>query len=130
MKAFSICLVIIILISASAAKDKKPKTEEDAVVWGLLSQNAGCVIFKEFHKTNVKFWGVAISSKTVACLEVVESQNYELSQTTWIEDQEGLDQLLRIATKDKIKFVKIPEEYTDDQLEKARVACKEPSVTP
>ena len=130
MKTPVFCLLILVVIAPAFAADKKPKVEEDPTVWGILSQNTGCAIFKEFRKTNTKFWGVAITTKTVSGLEVIETQNYELEQKKWIEDQDNMNQLQRLALKDKIKFVKIPEKYTDAQLEKARAACKEPSVTP
>ena len=120
----------MVLASLSFAKDKKPKVEEDPVVWGILSQNVGCVIFKEYRKTNTKFWGVAVTQKIYSGLEVIETQNYDLRQKKWIEDQDNMNQLQRLSLKDKIKFVKIPEKYTDNQLEKARTACKEPSVPP
>ena len=75
------------------------------------------------------FWGVAVTTKTVSVLEVVETQNYKIDQTTWNEArQDDINELQRIAVKDKIKFVKIPnKEQTDEQLEKARTMCKEPS---
>jgi hypothetical protein len=130
MKTLSLCLLVVAMVSPSFAKDKKAKVEEDPTVWGMLNQNAGCVIFKEFRKTNARFWGVAITTKTYSGLEVIETQNYDLSPKKWIEDQESMDQLVRISVKDKIKFVKIPEKYTNNQLEKARLACKEPSFTP
>jgi len=41
-----------------------------------------------------------------------------------------MNDLQRIAIKDRIKFFKIPEKYTGHQLAKARTACKEPFVTP
>jgi hypothetical protein len=128
MKTFGFCLLFVVLVSPSLARDKKPVVEEDPTVWGILSQNAGCVIFKEYHKTNAKFWGVAITAKIYGALEVIETQNYDLAQKKWIEDQESMNQLLRMSVKDKIKFVKIPEKYSNNQLEKARAACKESSA--
>jgi len=130
MKTLTLCLLALALGTPNFANDKKAKIEEDPVVWGMATQNAGCVIFKEFRKTNAKFWGVAITTKTFSGLEVLESQNYELTPKKWVEDQESLNQLQRLALKDKIKFVKIPEKFSDAQLQKARAACKEPSTTP
>jgi hypothetical protein len=56
--------------------------------------------------------------------------NYNMTQKKWIEDQEGTDELLRIALKDKVKYVKIPQKYTPGQLENARAACKESAIPP
>jgi hypothetical protein len=130
MKIFGICLLMAALAAPSFGNDKKAKVDEDPVVFGMISQNLGCVIFKEYRKTNTKFWGVAVTQKTFSGLEVIETQNYDLAQKKWIEDQDSMNDLQRIAIKDRIKFVKIPEKYTDNQLTKARTACKEPSVTP
>src|ERR1700682_1760560 len=112
MKSPALCLLVAVLVSPSFANDKKAKVEEDPTVWGILSQNAGCVIFKEFRKTNAKFWGVATTAKIYSGLEVIETQNYDLAPKRWIEDQESMNQLQRISVKDKIKFVKIPEKYS------------------
>ncbi len=39
-----------------------------------------------------------------------------------------MNELQRIAVRDKVKFVKIPNKKpTDEQLKKARALCKEPS---
>jgi hypothetical protein len=129
MKTFGICLLFIALTIPSFANDKKAKVEEDPVVFGITGQNAGCVIFREYTEKNTKFWGVAVSQSKVSALEVIEAQNYDLPQKKWV-GQEGADQLTHLAVKDKIKYVKIPEKYTPNQLEKARAACKESAVTP
>lgn len=122
-----ISAVVLAIVPAGIAKDKKAENK-DPVVWGLLSQNTGCVIFKEYRKTSGMFWGVAVTTKTVSALEVVETQNYTLEQTKWIETQENLDELQRRAVKDKLKYVKIPDKYSEEQLDKARAMCKEPSL--
>jgi hypothetical protein len=117
------------LSPAALAQNETPGDAQDPVVFGILSQNAGCVIFREFHKTTGMFWGVAVTTKTVGKLEVIETQNYKLNQTKWDETkQDDMNELQRIAVKDKIKFVKIPNKKpTDEQLKKARTKCKEPS---
>ncbi len=95
----------------------------------MLSQNTGCVIFREFRKTSGMFWGVAVTTKTVGKLEVIETENYTLDRKKWDETvQDDMNELQRIAVRDKVKFVKIPNKKpTDEQLKKARALCKEPS---
>lgn len=87
-------------------------------------QNTGCVIFKEGHKTSGMFWGVAVTTKIVGKLTVIETQNYTLDQQEILETQENIDDLTRRAEKDHVKFVKIPEKYSTELLEKARALCK------
>jgi hypothetical protein len=129
MKILGVCLLVAALTLPTFADDRKAKAEDDPVVFGVTSQNAGCVIFRQYTEKNTKFWGVAVSQSRVSALEVVETKNYDLAQKKWV-GQDGADELTRIAAKDRIKYVKIPEKYTPNQLEKARAACKESAVTP
>lgn len=127
MKIFGVCLLVVALTAPAFANDKKAKVEEDPIVFGVTSQNTGCVIFRQYTEKNTKFWGVAVSQSRVSALEVLETQNYDLTQKKWV-GQDGADELMRIAAKDRIKYVKIPEKYTPNQLEKARAVCKESTV--
>ena len=129
MKIFGVCLLVVALTAPTLANDKKAKVDEDPIVFGITGQNSGCVIFKQNTEKNTKFWGVAVSQSRVSALEVIETQNYDLAQKKWV-GQDGADELTRIAVKDRIKYVKIPEKYTPNQLEKARAACKESAVPP
>jgi hypothetical protein len=129
MKSFGICLLVVALAAPAFANDKKAKVEEDPIVFGVTSQNTGCVIFRQYMEKNTKFYGVAISQSKVSALEVIETQNYDLAQKKWV-GQDGADELTRIAAKDRVKYVKIPEKYTPNQLEKARAVCKQATVTP
>ena len=123
MKALASLLLLLLMTPLSIAADKKAANQEP-VAFGILSQNAGCVIFQEGRKTTGMFWGVAVTTKTVGKLTVVETQNYTMEQKETLETQENLDGLLQIAMKDHVKFVKIPEKYSPELLEKARAMCK------
>jgi len=70
------------------------------------------------------FWGVAVTTKTVGKLTVVETQNYTFAQKEVLETQENMDSMMRMSQKDHVKFVKIREKYSPDLLEKARTSCK------
>lgn len=123
MKLPVIFLLFVVMAALGFASDKQAQNQEP-VVWGVLTQNTGCVIFQEGHKTSGMFWGVAVTTKTVGKLTVVESQNYTLEQKEYLETQENLDGLMQRAQKDMVKFVKIPEKYSPELLEKARAMCK------
>jgi hypothetical protein len=130
MKSLVVLALVLstFLTPAAYAKEKNKNVPQEPVVWGMLSQNKGCVIFKEYRKTSDTFWGVAISWKVQGALEVIETQNYNLEQKKWLETQENMNELMRLAVKDRLKFVKIPEKYPDDLLDKARQMCKEPTI--
>lgn len=118
--------VVAVLVLGSAvgvSAQKTPKAAEP-FVWGALSHNSGCVIFAEGHKTTGRFYVVAVTTKTVGKLTVVETQNYTFNEKQVLETDETMNQLMTIAQKDHIKFVKIPEKYSPDLLDKARSSCK------
>ena len=118
----AVCLATTIAVAPlGLAADKKPASEP--VAWGILSQNSGCVVFAEGHKTSGMFWGVAVTTKTVGKLTVIETQNVSLDRQEYLETQETMDSLMAIAQKGRIKFVKIPEKSAPALLDKARALC-------
>jgi hypothetical protein len=123
MKLLAVFLLLLVMAPLSFAAGKKAQNQEP-VVWGALTQNAGCVIFEEGRKTKGMFWGVAVTTTSVGKLTVIETQNYTLDETEFLETQETMDSLMQHAQKDRIKFVKIPEKYSPELLEKARTMCK------
>jgi len=122
MKLTAVLFLLIAIVPASFAAGKKQNQEP--IAWGVLSQNNGCVIFQEGHKTTGMFWGVAVTTKTVGKLTVIETLDYTLNEKELLETQENMDSLMLRSQNDHVKFVKIPEKYTPDQLEKARAMCK------
>jgi low affinity Fe/Cu permease len=124
MKLPVIFLLLFLMAPASFAADKKAQNQ-DPVVWGILTQNTGCVIFQEGHKTKGMYWGVAVTTKTFGKLTVVETQNYAMDEKEFLETQETMDDLMRRAQRDRVKFVKIHEKYSPEQFDKARAMCKQ-----
>jgi hypothetical protein len=120
---FSVALLPLFLLVASAFALGKNSQNQTPIAWGMLSQNTGCVIFEEGRKTHGAFWGVAVTTKTSGKLTVIEAQNYTLEEKVYLETQENMDALMQRAQKDKVKYVKIPENYTQEQLENARMLC-------
>jgi hypothetical protein len=114
-------LLAVTPFSFAAGKVSPP---QDPIAWGMLSHNTGCVIFEEGRKTTGMFWGVAVTTKTSGKLTVIEAQNYTLNQKVFLETQDVMDDMMRRAQTDHIKYVKIPEKYPPDLLDKARAMCK------
>lgn len=123
-----VSLALGLMLAVPAVSAPKTKPAADPVAWGVLSGNAGCVIFAEGHKTSGRFYGVAVTTKTVGKLTLIETQNYTFDQKVVLETQDNLNNLMQIAEKDHIKFVKIPEKYSPDLLDKARTTCKSDSA--
>jgi hypothetical protein len=116
--------VVGLMLAALSLSAEKTKPAPDPVAWGVLSGNAGCVIFAEGRKTSGRFYGIAVTTKTVGKLTVIETQNYTFNQKVVLETEDNMNNLMQIAEKDHIKFVKIPEKYSPDLLEEARASCK------
>jgi hypothetical protein len=104
---------------SAARKTEKGKAP---IVWGELTGNTGCVIFGEGRKTQTKFEGVFVM-RWVGVLDVIESHKYEMKQKEWKETRADLDELQKLALKDKLKLIKIPAEHTQQELEEARKMC-------
>ena len=114
--------------SPETRKTEAPKPQEPRTpfVWGVLSECKGCVIFKENKKTDVGFYVVVVTWKTQAELEVLETTGYDLQPTKWLQTQENVDELQRRALKDGLRYVKLMEDYTPEELEAARGICRKP----
>ncbi len=119
-RAFVVTTLLLAAPLALPAQDK----QADPIAWGALSGNVSCVIFAEGHKTSGRFYGVAVTTKTVGKLTLLETQNYSFEQKETPETQENMDKLMQIARKDRVKFVKIPEKHSPELLKKARATCK------
>ena len=124
MKISTLVVAGIVLTTSTAFSAQNKSQDPEPVVFGMLSGNPSCVIFAEGHKTTGKFYGVAVTTKTVGKLTLIETQNYTFNQKEVLETQENMDNLMQMAQKDHVKFVKIPEKYSPELLEKARASCK------
>ena len=124
MKTPALIVACLVLMASIALSAQNKSQNGDPIVWGALSGNSSCVIFAEGHKTSGKFYGVAITTKTVGKLTLIETQNYAFAQKEVLETQENMNNLMQMAQKDHVKFVKISERYSPDLLEKARATCK------
>ena len=122
MKLIALSALALALAAPPAVSAEKPQPEPTA--WGMLSGNTGCVIFAEGHKTSGRFYGVAVTTKTVGKLTLIETQNYTFNQNQILETQDNINNLMQLAERDHVKFVKIPEKYSPDLLDKARASCK------
>ena len=124
MKISTLIVAGIVLTNSISFSAQNKSQDPEPVVFGMLSNNSSCVIFAEGHKTSGKFYGIAVTTKTVGKLTLIETQNYTFNQKEVIETQENMDNLMQMAQNDHVKFVKIPEKYSPELLEKARASCK------
>jgi hypothetical protein len=127
-------IVLALLIGCASGPASRPSEGTKAqemrapFAWGVLSECKGCVIFKENKKTDVGFYVVVVTWKTQGELEVIESVDYDLQPKDWLQNQENIDELQRRAMKDGVRYVKLLEDYTPEELEEARAICRKPIV--
>lgn len=96
--------------------------------WGILSEPQDCIIFAEYRKTEVGFFVVAVSTKTTGELRVLESSGYSLPKEIWSMSEADMNQLQSIASNDLVRFVKIPDKHSPEDLAAARDACGIPML--
>jgi len=121
--AFALASVLFeAAIGTAAGKSKKGKYP---YAWGMLSGNSGCVIFADTRHTKTDFVGVA-RVRWWGTLDVIETRNYDMKQRQWMQTRAALDELQKLALKDKLKLIKIPAEHSEKQLEEARGMCFSP----
>ncbi len=123
MKASAWVVTGFIVMAAMSLSAQDKAQSAAPVVWGVLSGNSSCVIFAEGHKTSGRFYGIAVTAKTVGKLTLLEAQNYTFQDKEVLETQENMNNLMQMAKKDHVKFVKIQEKYSPELLEKARSLC-------
>ncbi len=101
---------------------------DEPVVWGLASHAEHCIIFQESKKTTGAFFIVAATLKTVGKLTVLETDGYSFDPPAYIEDQATMNALQTRALHEHLRYVKIPEHHTPEQLQAARDLCKTPNL--
>ena len=131
-KALSVLGLVASLASVCgiSAADEEPVAPHAPSAWGLLGEHKACVIFREYRKTKVGFFVVVITAKTHGELEVIETTDgYVMDQKKYVEEEATMDQLQHRAIKDGLRYVKIQDKYTPEDLEAARALCRKETVT-
>ena len=125
-----LCLVVgcANVTTFRSTAETKGKGSRAPVVWGTMSQCNGCVIFREYVKTKVGFWVVAVTSESHGELEVIETDGYVLEPRVWEQKETNINELQRRAVQDKIRYVKIKDDFTPEELEAARSLCRKQNV--
>lgn len=128
--ARSIFLMIALggLVGCVAAFGDTPAPSRAPVAWGLTAGNEHCIIFREYKKSKGAFYLVVVTVKTHMELEVIESDGFNIDPKVYVEDQPTMDALNSRALNERLRYVKIQDKYTPDELQAARDLCKKPSL--
>jgi hypothetical protein len=130
MRLAAAVLLLAGTAAMSWAAQNKPQDQEP-FAWGDTGYNSGCVIFAEGQVKSSTFQNVEepgregkVTVQVMGKLTLIETMNYTMDRKVTVETQANMGALMQRAHKDKVKFVKIPEKYSQDQLKKAREMCE------
>jgi hypothetical protein len=117
-------------VGGTSPADEKPAAPRPPSAWGMLAAHKACVIFREYRKTKVGFFVVVVATKTHTELEVIETTDgYAMDKTKYVEDQAAMDELQHRSIRDALRYVKVQDKYTPEELEAARALCRQEVVT-
>lgn len=118
-------------VSGVRTADQKPSEPPRAPsAWGLLTAHKACVIFREYRKTKVGFFVVVVTTKTHSELEVIETTGgYVMEPKKYVEDEATMDDLQHRAIRDGLRYVKVSDKYTPEELGAARALCTKEEIT-
>jgi hypothetical protein len=118
-----ILLVMLIGIILPQLTFGKPKSDRDTepLVSGTTQGNVGCVILEKHMPVKGK---LLLAGVVYARTEynVLETFNYTMEKRKFTGKGE-IEDLNRLAVKDKVKLVIVPSKYTPEQLAQARKLC-------
>jgi hypothetical protein len=130
MRLVAAVLLIAVTAPMSWAARNKPQNQEP-FAWGDTGNNSGCVIFAEGQANSSTYQNSddpghvgKVTVQVTGKLTLIEAMNYTMDQKVIVETQKNMAALMQRAHQDKVKFVKIPEKYSQDQLKKAREMCE------
>ncbi len=113
-----------LLISTSAAGQGKTDHSHLEVL-GTTQGNVGCAILEKHMPVKGKLLALGVVYARTE-YKVVDSFNYRMPKLKFTGQSE-IEELNRLAAKDKVKLVVIPSSYMPEQLDEAKKACGEPA---
>ena len=94
-------------------------------VSGTTPGNSGCAILEKHTPVKGKLLALGVVYARTE-YEVIDSFNYKMPKAKFTGRGE-IEDLNRLAAKDKVKLVVIPSNYTPEQLDGAQKLCREPA---
>jgi hypothetical protein len=123
-------LAVLASLFGIAGADEKAEPPRTPSAWGMLGAHKACVIFREYRRTKVGFFVVIVTTNTHSELAVIETTGgYAMDQPKYVEDEATMDQLQHRAIRDELRYVKVRDKYTPEDLEAARALCNQDVVT-
>jgi hypothetical protein len=123
-------LLWLILVSAVAmtftsAAGRGRTDQSQLEVLGTTQGNTGCAILEKHTPVKGKLLALGVVYARTE-YKVVDSFNYTMPKSKFTGQGE-IEELNRLAARDKLKLVVIPSKYTPEQLDEAKKVCGEPA---
>jgi hypothetical protein len=120
--AWVLIMSAALMISTKAAG---PTDQSNLEVSGTTRGNTGCAILEKHTPVKGKLLLIGVVYARTE-YKVVDSFNYTMPKSKFTGPGE-IEELNRLAVKDKVKLVIIPSKYTPEQLDEAKKLCEEPA---
>jgi hypothetical protein len=114
-------LLAVVLLPQTTFGGLKGDNDSQPLVSGTTQGNVGCVILEKHMPVKGKLLlaGVVYARTEY---DVLETFNYKMEKQKFTGKGE-IEDLNRLAVRDKIKLAIIPSKHTPEQLEQARKLC-------
>jgi hypothetical protein len=120
--------VWVLIMSAAlmiSTKAAGPTDQSNLEVSGTTRGNTGCAILEKHTPVKGKLLLIGVVYARTE-YKVVDSFNYTMPKSK-VTGPGEIEELNRLAEKDKVKLVVIPSKYTPEQLDEAKKLCGEPA---
>ncbi|MDR3750612.1 MAG: hypothetical protein P4K94_03915 [Terracidiphilus sp.] len=128
---FVVAVLLLAVTAPTSLAAKNKLQDQEPFAWGDTGHNSGCVIFAEEDVHSSTYQNVdapghieKVIVHVTGKLTLIETMNYSMDQKVIVETQANMDALMQRAHKDRVKFVKIPKKYSQNQLKQAREMCE------
>jgi hypothetical protein len=115
----------VVLLIASCAVAQERTDQDQLEVSGTTQGNTGCAILEKHTPVKGKLLMLGVIYARTE-YKVIDSFDYTMPKSKFTGPGE-IEELNRLAVKDKVKLVVIPSKYTPEQLDEAQKLCGEPA---
>jgi hypothetical protein len=113
------------LMTPTKAAGPRPSDQNNLEVSGATQGNTGCAILEKHTPVKGKLLLVGVVYARTE-YKVIDSFNYAMPKSKFTGPGE-IEDLNRLAVRDKVKLVVIPSKYSPEQLDEAKKLCGEPA---
>jgi hypothetical protein len=120
-----VLIMSVVLVASTKVAEARSTDQSNLEVSGATQGNTGCAILEKHTPVKGKLLLVGVVYARTE-YKVVASFNYTMPKSKFTGPGE-IEELNRLAVKDKVKLVIIPSKYTPEQLDEAKKLCGEPA---